>query len=227
MTPTQLDAKSDALEALRASWEAKLAVAVADKVGHAHSHAYKALTAALKATADGRTSLLRINKSPSYQAAVARLDELWADLAGPSEVATEGAVRDAREAFLGLASKLWFPLIPEDVRGRTTPKPTLAEVRAIRAAAVHGYDPRKQLQAPVLSAKTSLKAALEKAGRASTPGHVEDDLLAAWQTRAVGSLTQAVRTLLNDSVEYADREAGRALIDPARLGTPGDEIPEG
>jgi hypothetical protein len=63
----------------------------------------------------------------------------------------------------------------------------------------------------------SLKAVLEQAGRRSTSGRAEDDLLSAWETRIRVSLESSVITLLNDSVEYADRLAGRELIHPDHL----------
>ena len=92
------------------------------------------------------------------------------------------------------------------------------EIRNIRAAAIHGYDPRKMLQGPIETAKRSLKAALEQAGRKSAPGHVEDDLLKAWELRTSGSLSSTVRVMLSDSQVYAFQQAGVNLI--------GDEFKE-
>ena len=210
--PPQVLAKSAALEVLRASWEGKLLSVVGSKVADAHAHASKALTDTLKATPDGRPSLIQLNRSPSFKAALARLDELWTALAGPSVTSLGGAVRDARESLFRAACDLWFPLIPEEYRARHAAEPSLASCRAVRAAALHGYDPRQVLEGPIRAAQRGLKAALEQAGRRSAPGHVEDDLLRAWRGRAAAAIGQTVKTLLNDSVEHADTEAGRDLI---------------
>ncbi len=214
MTIKELDAKSAALELVRLRWEQRLLTRVRSKVDDAHAHAVKGLTKRLKETADGRASLRHLGQSPSYQAAVERLNELWAWLVGPTQTSLKGKVRDAREAFLKEASWLWHPLVPEEIRSRSEHFPTQAEIRMIRAAAIHGSDPRKVLEGPILTAQRSLKAALEQAGQRSTPGRVEDDMLEAWRNRTTGSLSQTVTILLNDSVEYADTEAGRAMIHP-------------
>lgn len=214
MTPADLARKSDALEALRAAWEARLLPTVRARVADAHAHGVKAVTDALRRTPDGRASVLKINRSPSFAAAGARLDELWAWLAGPSEVSLWGKVRDYREAAYREAARLWFPLVPPEYRSRSAPDPTADEVRLARAAAVHGYDPRRVLEGPVLAARRTLKATVEQAGRRSAPGHVAGELLAAWADRTAASLSRAVVTLLNDSTEYCDTAAGRALVAP-------------
>lgn len=218
MTLSDLDAKSAALEALRAKWEAKLLPRVTSVVADAHAHAVKALTDALKSTPDGRATVLRLNRSPSFVAAGSRLDELLAWLAGAGETSLKGKVRDAREDLLKLAIELWFPLVREDYRSRVKPEPTADEVRQVRAAMPHGFDPRKFLLGPVTTAKATLKAALEQAGRKSTPEHVSDDLLAAWELRTASTLRRAVVTLLNDSCTYADTTAGVAMVHPDRIG---------
>ncbi len=217
MTLDDLDSKTASLDVLRSAWEIKLQPIVAAKVQDAHAHALKALTDTLKKTRDGRSSILQINRSVSYAAALARLDELWRWLAGPSEVSLTGQIRDARAAFLTEAARHWHPLIPPDYRSRPEHEPTQNQVQQIRAAAIHGYDPRKSLEGQIGTAKRSLKAALEQAGRRSTPSHVEDDLLAAWATRTTSTISETVKTLLSDSMVYADREAGRGLIRPEAI----------
>src|SRR6476660_8950689 len=128
MTIKDLEVKSATLESLRAQWQARLLPTIDARVG------------------DGRASILRINASPSYAAAQSRLDELWTWLAGPSETSLRGKVRDAREQFYRQAAILHFPLIPEALRARQSPDPTRDQIRMIRAAAIHGYDPRKTLE---------------------------------------------------------------------------------
>jgi hypothetical protein len=222
VTPRDADLKGAALEALRKRWEDALLPRVRSRVADAHAHALKALTGVLKQTPDGRPSLLRINASPSYAAALSRLAELWAWLAGSSEVSLKGKVRDARAAFYEEAARLWFPLVPPAYRSRSDPAPTLAQLRLARAVPVHGYDVRKALQGPIQTAGLTLKVALEQAGRRSTPSHVEDDLLAHWEARTASSLSQSVVGLLNDGVEHADTRAGRDLIKPEYLDEPLD-----
>ena len=214
MIPAPVLAKSAALETLRARWEATLLPAVSAKVADAHAHAQKALTDALKATTDGRPSLLKLNASPSLKAAYNRLDELREWLAGPSETSQRGKVRDFREAAYRLACELWLPMIPPEYLSRNDHPPTQAEVRMIRAFPVHGYDIRRVLDGPIDTAKRELKAALERAGRRGVAEGSAADTLAAWEHRAAGSLSRAVVTLLNDSAEHANTEAGKALIHP-------------
>ena len=201
-----------AIDSLKGEWEAKLIPAVNAKVADAHAHALKALTDTLKGTNDGRASILQINRSPSYAAATNRLDELWTAMTGPSEVSLTGKIRDAREAFYRLACELTLPMIPVKIRSRETHSPNAMEVRLIRAAVLNGYDPRRVLQGPIEVAKRSLKASLEQAGRKSAPGHVEDDILKAWEVRSSSSIATTVRVLLSDSAIYCFQQAGANLI---------------
>lgn len=212
MTAADVEAKSAALEAIRLGYERDHIAEVGKKVADAQAHALKALTDTLKATKDGRPSILAINRSPSYQAAQDRLNELWTWLAGPGETSLEGKIRDARDGLYIEAARLWFPLIPANLRSRSTAMPPEYQRKAIRATPIHGYDVRKYLEGPILTARRTLKASLEQASRRSTPGHVEIDLLATWERRTREAVSRAVKTLLNDSTEYADRMAGLDLI---------------
>ena len=212
MTTKDLDVKSAALENLRAQWQASLLPRVEAKVADAAAHAQKAVTDTLKNTTDGRASILKINASPSYKAALSRLDELWIWLAGAGETSLKGKVRDAREQFYRQAAQLFFPLIPAELRSRRDPEPTAAQVRTIRAAAVHGYDPRNELAGPINAAKHRLKAAVEVAGRQAQDSALGAKPIDQWERQTTRSLSQVVITLLNDSVEYCDTMAGRELI---------------
>lgn len=217
MTLRDLERKSKALEALRASWAAAILPVVEAKVDDAHAHAGKAITDTLKATEDGRATARKASRSPSFQAALNRLDELWTWLAGPSKDSLQGKIRDAREAFYRKGFELQRPLIPDDLWITADPRPTAEGIRLIRGALIHGYDLRRELEGAFTTAKRGLSAAVAVAGRREADGATKTDLLGAWKRTTLDALRLAVLRALSDSVEFADVEAGVDLIHPEFL----------
>ena len=214
MTLADLQRKAAALDALRADWARAILPAVGRTLDDARAHAERALTQALKAAADGRPTARRAARSPSFRAALHRLDELLEWLAGPSDVSLEGRVRDARERFYREAFRLNKPLVPDVLHVSADPQPTQQNLRLVRGALIHGLDLRRELSGPFDQAKRALAAAVAQAGQRSTPGHAEADLLDAWRRRSGDAIAAAVLRCLSDSLEFADTESARDLIHP-------------
>jgi hypothetical protein len=192
---------------------------IAGKLDDAHAHATKALTDALKATPDGRATIARVRRSPSYAAALVRLDELGAAL-----VMLCG---DAREAEYRRAYAEWGESLPAEVlRPRLDPaNPPIALVARCSALVWHGTTLQAEFRGQTDPIKRRLLAALTLAGgRAATP-RGGADLLRGWRTAAEGALLRTAAAALNDSLVLADRLAGRDVIDPTRL-HPDPTLPE-
>ena len=206
MNLDDLNAKTNHMEALRAIWEHQLLSAVASAVSDARAHAHRAIA---DATRDGRSSRLRLRSSPGLDAAGERLDGLRSWLTGDSGAIFDGAIRDAREAFYREAAALHFEAIPDEYKSRQTPGPPADLVAQVRAAAIHGFDPSAFLTQSLELRKKTLLAITSQAARTGAP---MTDALAAWERTTSASLSRVVTTLLTDSLEYADREAGRDLI---------------
>lgn len=217
MTLADLERKSAALERLRRDWAVAIFGPVRAKVEDARAHAERSITQTLKAAVEGRPSARQAIRSPSYQAALNRLDELWTWLAGPSTTSLDGRIRDAREAFYRRAFELNRPLVPAALHVTADPEPTLANLRLMRGVLIHGLDLRQELEGPFADARRRLLAAVNLAGRRSTPDHVETEILDAWYRKTWESVQAAVLRCLSDSVEFADVEAARDLVHPDYL----------
>lgn len=198
-------------------WTREAFAVVDAKVADAQAHLGTALTDTLKRTADGRPTLRRAVKSPSAQAAVNRLDELWTALAGPSVRSLEGLLRDAREAFYRESFAAWKPEIPDWLYVSPDPEPTVANVGRVRGAVLHGYDLRHELGGPILRAKASIAPTLTMASRRSNPRHVATEILTTWGRKTRDAIRTTTRLALSDSQIMADVMAGRDLIHPDHL----------
>jgi hypothetical protein len=214
MTLADLARIAETLERLRTKWEAAILPRVESKVADAHAHGRNAITDRLKSARDGRRTVQAASGNPSYNAAVNRLDELWTHLAGPSVTSLDGAIRDAREAFYREAFALHKPIFPRQFLVSEHPEPTQAGINLVRAAAIHNYDPRRELEGPITDAKRKLSAAVAAAGHSLARARDEAEALSTWKNQTLGALTRSVQTLLSDSVEYADGEARRDLTHP-------------
>lgn len=214
---TELENKDDALAARCATWQAKALAVIERKLEDAEAHAVKALTDALKQTPDGRQTVRKARRSPSFQAAHARLDELWAALAGPSVSSLDGVIRDAREDLYRAAFALWKPLIPTPLLVQADPKPTQANATAARRIVLHGYELRQELSGPILAAQRKLLAALAQAGQRSTPNRIASDLVKTWRLQSQSAIAGAVSRVLSDSEVRLNVLAGRDLIHPDHL----------
>jgi hypothetical protein len=183
------------------------------KVADARAHAEKAVTETLKAKQDGRATLRHANRSPSLAAAMARLDELLDDLAGPSSTSLQGILRDGREAIYREAFARWLPQIPPELLVRPDPEPTAAAIAAARGVVLHGRDLRSDIGAVVATAQQRLRSAVVLAGSAG--GTV--DQLGAWEQSARQQLSRAVQLAWGDAAIALERMAGADLIHPDHI----------
>lgn len=205
------------VDVLLVHWSVRASGRISSKVSDARAHADKAVTEALRAEPDGRATVRRANRSPSYLAALSRLDELLADLCGPSWSSRSGVIRDAREAFYRESTQKWFPQIPEGLLARKWPEPTAAGVVAARTLVLHGQDVRREVGAPVDDAKRRLASAVVLAGSRDASGRTGADLLDAWERSSAEAIGRATTLALGDARVALDRLAGRDLIDPVHL----------
>jgi hypothetical protein len=217
VTIDDLISKSEALESLRAEWAKSILSRVDAKLADSLAHAERAVTRTLKATSDGRPTARKASQSPSYAAAVSRLDELWVWLAGPSKDSLSGRLRDAREAFYKRAFELHRELVPTELHVSADPEPTFANIRLVRGALIHGFDLRRELEGPFSTAKRKLAAAVANAGQRSATVGDSSDILETWHRQSLAAIQTAVLRALSDSAEFADTEAGMDLIHPDYL----------
>jgi hypothetical protein len=194
---------------------------IGTKVSDAKAHAVNSVTDTLKQVPEGRPTVRKAARSRSAQAALKRLDELWAQLCGPTASSLDGLLRDAREAFYEASHERWKPFIPPDLRVVSDPAPTQAALRMVRAMPLHGYDVRQELAVPIERAKRSLLAAIAQCGQRSTPEHVAVDILDGWERRTKSALFRVAQSALSDGQKAAETLAGRDLVHPDYL----DELP--
>jgi hypothetical protein len=189
-----------------APWIADAAKAIRSKLADAQAHAEKALTDTLKSTPDGRKTRRKASSSPSYAAAINRLDELADDLLK--------LTRRARETFYRTAHATYAPAIPPALLVSPDPKPTLRNVARFVAILIHGNELRDDLATPIERYKSALLPTLTLAGREAESGRTATDRIKGWRTKAEAALNGTVRTALSDSQMAATTEAGRDLIHP-------------
>lgn len=208
-----LEAKAKVQAATLDRWQRMASTAVAKAVDAAHAHAVVALTDTLKRTADGRATIRKARQSPSYQAALSRLDELWERLVGPAITSNLGLIRDARDAFYGEAFAGWQRTLPLEF----VVDPDKAKARSeseIRGLVLHGMELRTEIGAKIGDAKRSLLATLERAARKSHPDAVATDLLDGWKATAKSALTRSAVVALSDSQVAIDGIAALDVCKP-------------
>lgn len=215
MTLADLNAIAREQEQARVRWSKDLLLKTSAKIADAHAHAAKAVADAAKGDEEDRRAVHFAVKHPSFQAALARLDELLDYLAGPSNTSMEGQIRDAREEFYRQAFGSHRELVPPELLASPDPAPTPLSIQMARGAMVHGYDPRQELLAPIEAAKQSLKASVGRAGLSTVAQREGADMLAGWRERTEAAINRTVLSLLSDSVEYCDGEARGDLIHPS------------
>lgn len=213
---TRSPGRSDPWRAELARWNRTVAAVVAAKVADARAHGAAAVTEALRATPDGRATIRRAARSRSLQAGLARLDELWTDLAGPSVASREGRLRDARESFYRLGLEMWAQLLPEEARSGDGQAAALAIVAA-RAMVLHGQDLRTELAGPIATAKRSLQSAVALAGSQLASQRTSRDRLAGWELATRSALQRACSLCLGDDLVALDGKASRDLVRPDLL----------
>lgn len=198
MTLLDLVRISDELEAIRAGWEARILTTVEQRLVDAQAHAARALAERSAGRTKGAREALAL--------ALDRVDSIRIELAGDSDESLTGLIRDAREDLYREAFTLHREVFPVEYRV-ADPTPTRPNIELVRAAMIHGYDPFTELERPILETRRHLSI---------TAGTVTMNNLAlsTWHKQSLSALTHVVRTLLNDSTEYADGEARRDLTAP-------------
>lgn len=179
-------------------WIVRADSLVRGKVEDAAAHAARIITKRLKATADGRATARLAARSPSYQAAGSRLDELLDALAGPGKASLKGLLRDARERFFRDAFDAWKPLLSPD-HYRLDAVPTAAAIATARGAIIHGYDLRAELAGGFATAKRTLAVACNLAGHSGTAAAAADDLLERWAKQTADRISRECATALGDA----------------------------
>jgi hypothetical protein len=186
-----------AMAARLAPWVARAHEMVRRKVDDAAAHAAKCVTQKARRERDGRPTARLVARSPSYQAAVARLHELRIALVGQAG-SLRGLLRDAREDFLTHAYELWRDTL--DPRYYRVPdRPSAAAIAVARGAVIHGYALEAELAGPFEAAARGLAAACTLAARRERDQREGADQVAAWHVRTVSSLSRACTAALGDS----------------------------
>lgn len=214
--PDPLEAKAKAQAATLDRWQRMASTAVAKAVDAAHAHAVVALTDTLKRTADGRATIRKARQSPSYQAALNRLDELWDALVGPSATSLNGSIRAARSEFYKEATTEWFERLPKEFLrdGIELRRAEDARANDMRRLVLHGMELRTEIGAKIGDAKRNLLASIERAARRSVQGHVATDILETWKATAKSALTRSAVVALSDSQVAIDGIAALDVVRP-------------
>lgn len=201
-----------ALDARLRPWIGKAVALINGRVEDARAHADKAVTDTLKATPDGRPSALRVQRSPSYQAALNRLDELEDALVGPASNSTAGLIRDARAAFYRDSIELWKHVIPEERRAVKDPHPTAKGEAVVRGAIIHDLDLHREVRPSFQRSKDTLFAAVNGAGRTRSSDRLGTALLDGWERDAKRRLIGVAVTALSDSDKAVHETTGRVML---------------
>jgi hypothetical protein len=201
-------------------WGLRVARQVGRKVADAKAHAALAVTDALRREPDGRATIRKADQSPSFRAALARLDELLEGLCGPSRASRRGILRAAREDFYRASWKLYRPETPIGVRVDRR-DPAEADLVAARTLVLHGMDLRDELKGEFDSAARSLRATVVKAGRRDAPARAAEDLLDAWERTARLAIERRCNLALGDALVAITAMAARDLVRPEALSAAG------
>lgn len=202
---------------MAASMERELEKRIVQKVADARAHAEKAVTQTLKVTPDGRATARKATASPSYHAAIARLDELLEELVGPSLSSLEGMLRDMREAMYKQFFKATLPSIPTEFRRSVNPQPTVTALTEARSLMLHGRDLREEIGPVIDKAKQGLKTTIVLAGARDTTKKAVSEALGLWEQRAADAIARAALLAHGDAMIALERIAGRDLIKPELL----------
>lgn len=191
---------------------AEAARRIADKVEDAAAHAVTALTETLRNTSEGRPTAAKVRRSRSYQAALARLDDLTDELVNLTE--------EFRVAHYRMAYPLYHEAIAEiapHVLRSPNPDPPAALVERARTALVLGYTARRFLGGKVEQVKGQLVPTLTVAGNRATRRGEARVQLQRWASAARESITRTTSLWLVSSQTLCDKLAGRDCIQPNRL----------
>ena len=194
-------------------WHQKLVALVSGKLHDAAAHAQNAVTEVLRSTPDGRASAAVVRRSRSYQAALARLDELWAALGGPSVVSLQGLVQDCTAAAYRDSCDYWRDEIPPEYRVGGS-MPTAAHETYVRGLLWYGQPIRAALEPHFKRAGHALASSVHAAGSQADP---DSRSLKVWESRQRARLIRAGGLAISDANQRADLQAMRDMTDPVYL----------
>lgn len=194
-------------------WARRAVDLVMRKVEDARSHAENAVTAVLRDAPDGRPSLLALRRNRSYAAALDRLDELWAQIGGPSIASSSGFVHDAAEAFYGDSRRIWWGRIDPDFRV-VNREPTRAQLAYVRSLLWYGVSVRQGFEPQFVTTKSALTAAMSVAGAQAAKPRDARIALDTWEQQANARLIPRLGLALSDANQRADLQAMKDTIRP-------------
>lgn len=214
MKPPRTHEESEArLVAAVQARAAEAAELVRRKLGDAAAHAARAATQALRDAPEGRATVRKAESSPSFRAALRRLDELLDDLVGPRKDSLTGLLRDARAGFYRDAFAWIAPYLVEGVH-RDGLGPSKAGEAVARGAVLHGYDLRSEFAGPIETAKRGLLVWAALAGSRATARKAVDGLLDDWEAKHSRILAVRCRLSLDGSARALLWAVEQALAAP-------------
>lgn len=176
---------------------------VGDKVSDAVAHLHKAATNALRDTPDGKPTLARAKRSPSFGAAMDRLDGLVDRLVRIEQAAREDAYRRSYD---------WHrERLPQELRSPDE-SPSDRRVDRCRNFTILGYSVRDRIMVAVDTAKRSALASLARASTRAVERSAGTDVVEAWGDVASRSLATVAAQAIGDGATWAARMAGRDAI---------------
>jgi hypothetical protein len=208
----QYEAMNAALDARLLPWIGRAANLITARVADARAHVDRAITDTLKDTPDGRPTVLKAQRSPSYQAALNRLDELRVDLIGPATNALTGLLRDARAAFYRDSVELWKRVIPPENRRVPDPQPTDRGEAIVRGAIIHGLDLYREIVPGFIRVRNNLFAAVNGAGRTGSHAKSSKAIVDRWEKDTRDHLVKRAMSSLSDSDKAIHETTGRLMV---------------
>jgi len=218
MTLADLDKMEAALARRLLPWITVATNRIMRGVKDAEAHAHKALTDGVREEQDGQRTARRFQQSPSYQAALNRLESLQAALIGPRVDSTDGLIRDARAAFYADSITLWSPHIEPEYRVTPEPAPTKAGEAMMRSAIIHGYDLSREIRPAIETARNHMFVAMNRASRRGLVQRDGDQLITLWATDTRARLVRKVVQVLSDSDKAVHEATGWLLVKPEYRG---------
>lgn len=197
---------------------------IGDCFDDARSHAERACTEALKNTTDGRPTAIKARTSRSLLAAEKKLRLLLTALTGRSVVSLDGCIQHAREDFYVDSYPIWWGATEPEFRA-SSPDPTEASIRAIRASLWNGSLLRPAFETVVDSAISSLRASVTQASLSEITWKTSTQILDTWESNRRATVFASVRLCLSASDKQADRQAMMDAIAPRFRAKPGSSIP--
>lgn len=212
----ELRAKQAKQDARLSTWRDKLGATVAGGLDDARGRARQAITTAMRERTQGRRTLAALSNHPEIKAAVARIDELAAQIVD--------GVADARADFARQALSLWAAgpwLASVGPSGKSRAK----LVALARGVAVLGETLGAYVAADADKAKRSLLIAAEAAANPGDSRRDGLDALDDWQAATARAWTSRTAGQLRGSLTLIDKLAARSLIPNALLESdPYDEL---